>query len=135
MSFDPYDRFLKIWEFTESSLESVRVHSFTLSCTPESIKCDSRASLLARTFASPCFSREPKARVVTICYQNKVLFESSSNIYHVFVLCFVFLCFQSWIRLRLTFLVVFFFVVSLVQFLLLQFFVPMTMLEELLLIC
>jgi hypothetical protein len=30
------------------------------------MKCDSRASLLACTLASPCFGREPKARVATI---------------------------------------------------------------------
>jgi hypothetical protein len=29
------------------------------------MKCDSQASLLARTLASPCLGREPKARVVT----------------------------------------------------------------------
>jgi hypothetical protein len=29
------------------------------------MRCDSRASLLARTLASPCFSCEPKARVAT----------------------------------------------------------------------
>jgi hypothetical protein len=28
------------------------------------MKCDSQASLLARTFSSLCFGREPKARVV-----------------------------------------------------------------------
>jgi len=41
----------------------VRVHSLTLSCTPESTRCDSWASLLALTLASPCLGREPKARV------------------------------------------------------------------------
>jgi hypothetical protein len=30
------------------------------------MRCDSRTSLLARTLASPCFGREPKAKVVTI---------------------------------------------------------------------
>jgi hypothetical protein len=52
----------------------VRVHSLTLSYTPESMKCDSRASFLARTFASPCLGRKPKARVVTIvviCEKNE----------------------------------------------------------------
>jgi len=29
------------------------------------MRCDSWASLLARTFASPCFGCEPKVRVVT----------------------------------------------------------------------
>jgi len=41
----------------------VEVHSFTLSHTPGSMKCDSWASLLARTFASLCLGHEPKARV------------------------------------------------------------------------
>ncbi len=39
---------------------------FTLSYTPGSMKCDSRASLLVCTFTSPCLGHEPKARVVTI---------------------------------------------------------------------
>jgi len=68
MSFDPYNCPLKIWDSnsqSESSLGSVKVHSLTLSHIPGSIKCDSRASLLACTFASPCLSREPKAKVVT----------------------------------------------------------------------
>jgi hypothetical protein len=30
------------------------------------MKCDSWASFLAHTFASPCFGRKPKARVVII---------------------------------------------------------------------
>jgi hypothetical protein len=44
---------------------SVGVHSLTLSCTPGSMKCDSWDSFLARTFASPCFSYEPKVKVAT----------------------------------------------------------------------
>jgi len=44
---------LGVWRFISS-------HTPT---KPESMRCDSRASLLARTFASPCFGREPKARV------------------------------------------------------------------------
>jgi hypothetical protein len=35
------------------------------------MKCDSRASLLARTFASPSFGHEPKAKVAT---NNVMLF-------------------------------------------------------------
>jgi hypothetical protein len=72
LSFDPYTRFLKIresiWDSNsqdESSLGSVRVHSLTLFCIPGSMRCDSWASLLAYTFASPCFGREPKVRVAT----------------------------------------------------------------------
>jgi hypothetical protein len=30
------------------------------------MKCDSRASFLIHTFASPCLGHEPKARVATI---------------------------------------------------------------------
>jgi hypothetical protein len=41
----------------------VKVHSLTFSRTPENMKCDFWASLLARTFASPCLGRKPKARV------------------------------------------------------------------------
>ncbi len=48
-----------------SSFGSVRAHSFTLSYTPRSMKCDSRASYLACTFPSPCLGRKPKAKVVT----------------------------------------------------------------------
>jgi len=43
----------------------VGVHSLTLSHTPKSMKCDSRASLLAHTLASSCLGHEPKARVAT----------------------------------------------------------------------
>jgi hypothetical protein len=43
----------------------VWVHSLTLPYTPKSMKCDSRASLLAHTFASPCFGHEPEVRVAT----------------------------------------------------------------------
>jgi hypothetical protein len=39
------------------------------------MKCDFQASLLARTFASPCFGREPKARVVT----NRMCSKKSIN--------------------------------------------------------
>jgi hypothetical protein len=49
------------------------VHSLTLSYTPKSIKCDSRASLLACTFASPCLGHEPKARVATSILKRKKL--------------------------------------------------------------
>jgi hypothetical protein len=49
----------------------VRVHSLTLSCILESMKCDSQASLLAHAVASPCLGREPKVRVVTdTLYKN-----------------------------------------------------------------
>jgi hypothetical protein len=72
MGFDPLQLFFEDsgvnWDSNSqsgSSLGSVKVHSLTLSCTPRSMKCDSRASHLARTFTSPCLGREPKARVAT----------------------------------------------------------------------
>ncbi len=46
-----------------SSFWSVGVQSLTLSYIPRSMKCESLTSLLARTFISPCFGHEPKARV------------------------------------------------------------------------
>ncbi len=49
-----------------SSFGSVEVHSITLSDTLGSMKCYSRASHLACTFASPCLGHEPKVRVVTL---------------------------------------------------------------------
>ncbi len=49
-----------------NSLENVKVHSLTFFCTPRGMKCDSCASLLARTFANPYLGREPKAKVATI---------------------------------------------------------------------
>jgi hypothetical protein len=71
LSFDPCNRSLKIresiWDSNsqnESSLGNVKVHSLTLFCTPGSMRCDSRAFLLARTFASLCLGRKPKVRVV-----------------------------------------------------------------------
>jgi hypothetical protein len=42
------------------------VDSFILSYTPKSMRCDSQASLLAHTLASPCLGHEPKAKVATI---------------------------------------------------------------------
>jgi len=72
MSFGPCNFSLKIWDVHRNSnsqngspFESVWVHSCTLSYTPKNMKCDFQASLLARTFASPCLGCNPKARVAT----------------------------------------------------------------------
>ncbi len=43
----------------------MRVHSLTLSYIHGNMRCDSRASLLARTLASLYFGYEPKAKVAT----------------------------------------------------------------------
>jgi hypothetical protein len=58
MSFDPLKSLFE-------DLRVHRVHSFTLSYTPRSMKCDFRASFLARTFASPYLGHKPKAKVTT----------------------------------------------------------------------
>jgi len=42
----------------------MKVHFLTLSYTPKSMRCDSRASLLAHTLTSLCLGHEPKVRVV-----------------------------------------------------------------------
>ncbi len=43
----------------QNSLESVRVHSLTLFCIFENMRCDSQASLLACNLANPCLGRKP----------------------------------------------------------------------------
>ncbi len=71
MGFDPYncsENSRVHWDSNSqsgSSLGSVDVHSLTLSHTPRNMKYESWASFLVRTFASPCFGREPRARVAT----------------------------------------------------------------------
>jgi hypothetical protein len=51
------------WEFTWECEGSILTLPY--SQPPESMNCDSRASLLARTFVSLCLGCEPKARVTT----------------------------------------------------------------------
>jgi hypothetical protein len=71
MSFDHYNHLLKIQESIRTPTPKVGIHLglwgfiCSLSYSFESMKCDSRASLLARTFTSPCLGHEPKARVAT----------------------------------------------------------------------
>jgi hypothetical protein len=72
LRFDPSNRSLKFRESTEtpisqsgSCLGSVRVPSLTLSYTPGSPWCDSRASLWPAPLQPLCLGREPKARVAT----------------------------------------------------------------------
>jgi hypothetical protein len=62
-----------IIHWDSNSLGSVRVHSFTLSYTFESMRCDSWASLLALTLASLCFGCEPKAKVATFALTPKII--------------------------------------------------------------
>jgi hypothetical protein len=72
-----------------SSLGSVRVHSVTLSYTPKSMKCDSRTSLLACTFASTCLGRELKAKVTTYMYQFSNILMSYVNMFQPVVMNWV----------------------------------------------
>jgi hypothetical protein len=71
MSFDPCNRLLKNHESIETSTPKVGTHLGVWEFIPwtflHSWKHETwlPSSLLARTFASPCFGREPKARVAT----------------------------------------------------------------------
>jgi hypothetical protein len=71
MNFDPCNCPLKIQESIKTPIPKVgthlgmEVHSFTLSYIPRNMKCDSRASLLAHTFASFCLGCKAKAKVAT----------------------------------------------------------------------
>ncbi len=65
MSFDPWNSPLKIQESFGTLTPKMGVHSFTFSYIPGSMKCDSQASFLARTLASPCFGCESKATIIT----------------------------------------------------------------------
>ncbi len=76
MSFDSCNFPLKIWDSNSQSgnpFGNVWVHSLTLSYTLGSMKCDSQASLLARTFVSPYLGCEPKVRVMThVIYMHSI---------------------------------------------------------------
>jgi hypothetical protein len=67
MSFNPYNRPLKIWKFIGTptpNWECVGSFPHTL-LHSTNMKCDFRALFFACTFANPCFGREPKVRVMT----------------------------------------------------------------------
>ncbi len=51
----------------------------SFSYTPESIKCDSWISFSVHIFASPCFDREPNARVATPDGESPMI-ESITNL-------------------------------------------------------
>jgi hypothetical protein len=81
LRFVPSNQSLKFWESTGtpspkvggSCLGSVRVHSLTLSYTPGSPWCDSRASFWPAPLQPFCLGCEPKARVATSCiWLNKI---------------------------------------------------------------
>ncbi len=67
---------LKIQESIRTSTPKVGAHFGVWGFIPAlsyihgSMKCDSRASFLARIFTSPCFGHEPRAKVATILLLN-----------------------------------------------------------------
>ncbi len=68
MGFNPLNHPLKIRKSIGTPTPKMGVHlgmrgSLTVFCTPRSMRYDSQASFLARNLTSPCFGREPKARV------------------------------------------------------------------------
>ncbi len=78
MKFDLWNCPLKIWEPIGTPAPKVGAHLGVcgfiplVSYIPGSMKCDSRVSLLACTFASPRFGHEPKAKVATIKFLNPI---------------------------------------------------------------
>jgi hypothetical protein len=73
MSFDPWNRFLKVRESQSgSSLQNVRVYSFTLFYIPRNMRCVSRASFLGRTLVSPNLGCKPKVKVATIIMKKNL---------------------------------------------------------------
>jgi hypothetical protein len=67
LSFDPWNCSLKFQESqSRSCLGSVRVHSLTLSYTPGSMWCDSRAFFWPTPLQPLCLGREPKTKVAKI---------------------------------------------------------------------
>ncbi len=57
----------------------MRVHSLTLSCTPESVWCDSRAFSWLAPLQPLCLGREPKAKVVTLLVLGRATSNSDSQ--------------------------------------------------------
>jgi hypothetical protein len=72
MNFFPCNFSLKIWKSIKIPTPKVGAHlgvwGFipSFSYTPDNMKYDSWASLLANTFASLCLGYEPKAKVATL---------------------------------------------------------------------
>ncbi len=104
---------ITLWKFRSSSklqlpkwelIWECGVHSLTLSYTFRSIKCGSQASLLAHTFASPCFGYEPKAKVMTLHmtfnYQTHNFIYKQINKYNVLSYIYIYILklmnFEHW---------------------------------------
>jgi len=68
LSFDPWNRSLKLWESTETPSPKVGIALGVWGFTPShfgSMWCDSRTSSCPATLQPLCFDHEPKAKVVT----------------------------------------------------------------------
>jgi len=97
MSFDPYNRPLKIWKSIKTPILKMGTHlgvwGFILSTFLHSQEHEMwlPGSLLARTFASPCLGLEPKARVMTLL----IVCEYFKNV-EPLMLVFSFLMFTLW---------------------------------------
>jgi hypothetical protein len=78
MGFGPFNHSLKIWKSIKSPIPKVGTHLGVRDSFPhilahsKSMKCDSCPSHLVYTFASPCFSREPKVKVVTLVVMKQL---------------------------------------------------------------
>jgi len=79
MSFDPWNLPLKIREFIKNPTPKVGVHLGVWGSFPHTLLHSREhemwlaSAFLARTFASPCFDHKPKARVITIVFQESLL--------------------------------------------------------------
>ncbi len=91
MNFDRYELLLKIWKSIRIPIPKMGVHlgvwGFipshfpTFSYTPGNMKCDSRASLLARTFVNYCFGHKLKIKVLT--WRPPLKFKRLKKIVHI----------------------------------------------------
>jgi hypothetical protein len=61
-----------------NSLGGVEVHFLAFLHTPNSMKCDSRASFLACAFANPCLGHKLKVRVATITVLIKIYYTKNN---------------------------------------------------------
>jgi hypothetical protein len=89
MGFDSLNHSLKIWESIKTPTPKMRTHLGVWGFIPShpkpytlgSMKCDRRASLLARTLASPWLGCEPKAKVAML---NQNHHTCKANLEHEF---------------------------------------------------
>jgi len=92
---------ITLWKFRSldngSSLGTMEVHTLAFSYTPRNMKCESRASLLTHTFASPCLGCEPLIEVNPRFFKtNKKqepwtqMLENDQSPFHIIINCWNF---------------------------------------------